>query len=90
MWPAVFFHSFHNTISQWLFPRLFAGAENEFWLGETGILPGTLYVLVGMFFYAWTRWRGPSWQVLTQRALNLSTGTAGASAALPPPSTVRR
>jgi hypothetical protein len=39
LWPAVFFHSFHNTISQWLFPRLFAGGENELWLGEGGLLP---------------------------------------------------
>ena len=70
LWPAVFFHSFHNTISQWLFPRLFAGGENEFWLGETGFLPAAVYVVVGAAFYAWMRWRGPSWSVLTQRALH--------------------
>ncbi len=23
LWPAVFFHSFHNTISQWLFPKFY-------------------------------------------------------------------
>jgi membrane protease YdiL (CAAX protease family) len=70
LWPAVFFHSFHNTISQWLFPRLFAGGENELWLGETGLLPGAIYVVVGVAFYAWMRWRGPSWRALTQRASN--------------------
>ena len=32
LWPAVLFHSFHNTISQWLFPKFFAGGENERWL----------------------------------------------------------
>ena len=90
LWPAVFFHSFHNTISQWLFPKLFAGGENEFWLGETGILPGTVYVLVGIAFYAWMRLRGPSWRKLTQRALNLSTRIAGGSAALPPAAAVGR
>jgi membrane protease YdiL (CAAX protease family) len=70
VWPAVFFHSFHNTISQWLFPRLFAGGDNELWLGETGILPAMLYAVVGAAFYAWMRWRGPSWRVLIQRAVH--------------------
>jgi hypothetical protein len=70
VWPAVFFHSFHNTISQWLFPRLFAGGENELWLGETGYLPAACYVVMGTAFYAWMRWRGPSWRALTQRAFH--------------------
>ena len=73
LWPAVFFHSFHNTISQWLFPRLFAGGDNELWLGEAGVLPATVYVVAGVAFYAWMRWQGPSWRELTQRALNPST-----------------
>lgn len=68
LWPAVFFHSFHNTISQWLFPRFFAGGENERWLGETGILPAIVYLVVGLMFYMWMRWRGPSWHVLSQYA----------------------
>jgi uncharacterized protein len=67
LWPAVFFHSFHNTVSQWLFPRLFDGGENEFWLGETGVLPAGVYVLVGVAFYAWMRRRGLSWRMLAQR-----------------------
>jgi membrane protease YdiL (CAAX protease family) len=69
LWPAVFFHSFHNTISQWLFPRLFAGGENELWLGETGYLPAAFYVIAGGVFCASMRWRGTSWRALTQRAL---------------------
>jgi membrane protease YdiL (CAAX protease family) len=69
LWPAVLFHSFHNTISQWLFPRLFTGGENELWLGETGFLPAAFYVTVGAAFFAWMRFAGPSWRVLTQGAL---------------------
>jgi hypothetical protein len=39
LWPAVFFHSFHNTISQWLFPRFFAVDTEQPWLrGEAGVL----------------------------------------------------
>lgn len=72
LWPAVFFHSFHNTISQWLFPRLFAGGDNELWLAEGGVLPTTVYVVVGAAFFAWMSWRGPSWRMLTHRALNPS------------------
>jgi membrane protease YdiL (CAAX protease family) len=73
LWPAVFFHSFHNTVSQWLFPRLFAGGENELWLSEGGILPAAVYVVVGAAYYTWMRWCGPSWRLLVERALNLST-----------------
>ena len=73
LWPAVFFHSFHNTVSQWLFPRLFAGGENELWLGEGGWLPAAAYVILGLAFYFWMRARGPSWRLLTRGALNLST-----------------
>jgi hypothetical protein len=53
-----------------LFPRLFAGGENELWLGETGFLPAAFYVVAGAAFYAYMRWRGPSWRALTQRVLH--------------------
>jgi hypothetical protein len=69
LWPALFFHSFHNTISQWLFPKFFAGGENERWLGEGGLLPVAGYVLLGLAIFVWTR-RGPSWRVLSNSALN--------------------
>ena len=63
LWPAVLFHSFHNTISQWLFPKFFAGGENERLLGEGGLLPVAGYVLLGLVIFGWTR-RGPSWRAL--------------------------
>jgi membrane protease YdiL (CAAX protease family) len=72
LWPAVFFHSFHNTISQWLFPRFFTGAENQRWLGEMGLLPVLGYVVIGMGLFLWMRQRGPSWSSLVSRALSAS------------------
>ena len=69
LWPAVFFHSFHNTISQWLFPKFFVGAESELWLGEGGRLPLAGYILVGVALYLWMWLRGVSWLALTQSAL---------------------
>jgi membrane protease YdiL (CAAX protease family) len=73
VWPAVFFHSFHNTISQWLFPKFFAGGENELWLGEGGLLPVAGYVVVGVALFIWMRWRGRPWQALVRHALTTST-----------------
>jgi uncharacterized protein len=65
LWPAVLFHSFHNTISQWLFPRFFAVDTQQPWLrGEAGVLPMAGYVVLGLAMYAWMRWRGQSWQTL--------------------------
>jgi membrane protease YdiL (CAAX protease family) len=73
LWPAVFFHSFHNTISQWLFPKFFAGGENGLLLGEGGLLPLTGYAVVAAAVFFWMRWRGPSWQALVREALKEST-----------------
>jgi hypothetical protein len=70
LWPAVFFHSFHNTISQWLFPRLFAVSEDQPWLREeAGILPMAGYIVLGAAMFIWMRRRGQSWQALAQSAL---------------------
>jgi uncharacterized protein len=69
LWPAVFFHSFHNTISQWLFPKFFAGGDNELWLGEGGILPVTGYIVVGVVLYVSMRRREQSWEAVARRAL---------------------
>ena len=68
LWPAVFFHSFHNTMSQWLFPKLFAGGENELWLGEGGVLPAACYVVVGIGLFVWMRRRRLAWQRLSRAA----------------------
>jgi membrane protease YdiL (CAAX protease family) len=69
VWPAIFFHSFHNTISQWLFPRFFSVAEDQSWLrGESGILPTVGYLVLGALLYVSMRRRGQSWQALAQQA----------------------
>jgi uncharacterized protein len=68
LWPAVFFHSFHNTVSQWLFPKFFAGGENELWLGESGLLPAAGYLVLGIALFLWMRRRGLSWQAVVRGA----------------------
>jgi hypothetical protein len=50
LWPAVFLHSFHNGVSQWLFAKFFAGGD-ETWLGEGGVLPLSCYVIAGRPVY---------------------------------------
>ena len=68
LWPAIFFHSFHNTISQWLFPKFFIVAGGHIWLnGESGVLPMLGYVVLGLAQYVWMRRHGITWQVLAQR-----------------------
>jgi len=68
LWPAVFFHSFHNTVSQWLFPKFFAGGDNELWLGESGVLPAACYVVVGIGLFLWMRRRRLAWQTWSRAA----------------------
>jgi hypothetical protein len=70
LWPAVFFHSFHNTISQWLFPKFYAVSDDQPWLrGEMGLLPMIGYIVLGTSMYAWMRLRGQSWASLSREAL---------------------
>jgi len=69
LWPAVFFHSFHNTISQWLFPKFFTTGTDQIWLrGEDGVLPMLGYVALGAAIYIWMR-RRTTWQSLAHEAL---------------------
>lgn len=48
LWPAIWFHTFHNMASQWLFPKFFPLAEGDVLLGEDGILPTVLHVLAAL------------------------------------------
>jgi hypothetical protein len=70
LWPAVFFHSFHKTISQWLFPRFFAVSGNHLWLtGEMGLLPVAGYGVLAVALYLRMRRQGLSWTVYANRSL---------------------
>ena len=51
LWAAVFLHSFHNTISQWLFPKLFVGDDDPLLLGEGGVLPMAGYWVLGTRYF---------------------------------------
>lgn len=70
LWPAVLLHSFHNTISQWLYPKLFASESPRLLDGEGGLLPMLGYVVLGAALFAWMRRRGPSWAELARGALS--------------------
>jgi len=70
LWPAVFLHSFHNTLSQWLYPKLFSVTDDQPWLrGEAGILPMAGYIVLGLAMYLWMRSRGQTWQTFSREAL---------------------
>jgi membrane protease YdiL (CAAX protease family) len=70
LWPAVLIHSFHNTISQWLFPRFFALSANQTWLrGEDGWLPAAGYALLALVLWMAMRRDAGSFSTLAQRSL---------------------
>jgi membrane protease YdiL (CAAX protease family) len=68
LWPAVFLHSFHNAISQWLFPKFFTGGDDSLLLGETGLLPALGYVVLGVAVLLALRREGPRWDELARSA----------------------
>ena len=70
LWPAIFFHSFHNTISQWLFPKFFTVSSGQMWLqGEDGVLPMAGYAVLGLLFVIAMRRQRQSWRTLADRSL---------------------
>jgi uncharacterized protein len=69
VWPAIFLHSFHNTISQWLFPKFFLVDDGQTWIrGEGGTLPMIGYLVLGLAQYISMRRHGSSWRVFAQQA----------------------
>jgi uncharacterized protein len=78
VWPAIFFHSFHNTVSQWLFPKFFAVPANQLWLqGEDGILPAVGYALVAAALWLSLRRAGFSWSSFARDALASVSSVSG-------------
>lgn len=47
LYPAIWFHTFHNIASQWLLPRLFQTSSPAL-LGEHGALPVALHVVAAV------------------------------------------
>lgn len=75
LWPAIFFHSFHNTISQWLFPKFLTVPATQLWVnGEQGILPMLGYVLLGTAMYIGMRRRGETWASLASQGVGRQPG----------------
>ena len=70
LWPAVFLHSFHNTISQWLYPKLLTSTNSMLLDGEGGVLPMLGYLVLGAELLVWMRARRQSWPELARSALS--------------------
>jgi membrane protease YdiL (CAAX protease family) len=70
LWPAVLLHSLHNTISQWLYPRLFESGNPALLDGEGGMLPIAGYVVLGVVLLVWMRRHGQSWGAFARGALS--------------------
>ena len=69
IWPAVFFHTFHNEISQWLFPKFFSTSDDGILLGEFGVLPVAAYAAAFGIWLVAMLMRGTGWQKLAASAL---------------------
>jgi len=67
IWIAAWFHAFHNAVSQVLIPKAL-GAGDERILGESGVFPVALYLLVAAAVLGINRARGKHWRDLAQDA----------------------
>jgi membrane protease YdiL (CAAX protease family) len=68
IWIAVWFHAFHNAVSQVLVPKAL-GVGDPLILGESGVLPVALYLLTAAVVFGIARTRGEHWRDLARRAL---------------------
>jgi membrane protease YdiL (CAAX protease family) len=53
VWPAAWFHTFHNISGQGLFPSLMK--DPVIWIGEDGVLPVGGHLLAAAALWAWAR-----------------------------------
>jgi len=70
IWPAFWFHSIHNGLSQAIFPKLFSGGGDHLRLGESGLLPTLAYAVVAVVIVVRMRRRGQGWSELSRGALS--------------------
>ena len=68
IWMAVWFHAFHNAVSQVLVPKAL-GAGDPRILGETGALPVVLYLVAAGTVLGIARARRLRWRDLAGNAL---------------------
>ncbi len=67
IWIAVWFHAFHNVISQVILPRALGEGDPRL-LGESGIFPVALYVIAAVVVFSIVRARGERWRDLAREA----------------------
>jgi uncharacterized protein len=67
IWMAAWFHAFHNAISQVLVPKSL-GAGPPYILGESGVLPVTLYLVTAATLFLALRSRGEKWRDVAVKA----------------------
>ena len=76
LWPAVWFHCYHNWFSQFVFPKLFSGHESEIWMGEHGLFATAAHLLAGLLLWLWLKKRGKTWTMLADETRQSSQGRA--------------
>lgn len=69
IWIAVWFHTFHNAVSQVLAPKAL-GAGDPRILGESGVLPVALYLVAAAAIFGIARSRGIIWREFARAALS--------------------
>ena len=68
VWAAVWFHTFHNSISQALLPGALGEGDPSV-LGESGFLPSGVYLIAAALCWVWIRRKYGSWSVFAQTAI---------------------
>lgn len=76
IWIAAWFHAFHNAVSQVLVPKAL-GEGNPRLLGESGIFPVALYLLVAAAVLGINRSRGKRWREFAQDAISQARRSTG-------------
>ncbi len=68
IWVAVWFHTFHNTISQALLPKILGEGDPSV-LAESGLLPSGVYLIAAALCWVWIRRKYGSWSAFAGTAV---------------------
>ena len=69
IWTAIWFHTYHNGLSQFVFPRAFGGDAGHEVLGEFGLFPVAAYILAAFALFLVLRLKKLTRRQLADKAL---------------------
>lgn len=69
VWTAIWLHTYHNGLSQFVFPRAFGHEAGHDILGEFGLFPVSCYIVAAAVMFLVLRRKKLTWKAFAQASM---------------------